>query len=134
MSSNISFALLHTKKTTMLLLFFRVECECCLVLYMCIYLFFQSISLPHLMYSRIYLGNKNLPFLISDLAFLYSYFLSQFIVYLPFLFWGIIIGFCNYNSLHFRTSTISVHKDLSWYRFHLSLIIVVKWSNKDTYG
>lgn len=37
--SNISSVLLHTKKTTFIC---GVECECYLVLYVCIYLFFQS--------------------------------------------------------------------------------------------
>lgn len=32
------------------------------------------VSLLHLMYSRLYLGNKNFPFLISTLAFLYFFF------------------------------------------------------------
>lgn len=41
----------------------------------CVNLPVLSISLPHLMYSRLYLGNKNLPFLISTLAFLYFSFI-----------------------------------------------------------
>lgn len=83
-----------------------------------VHLTVPPISLLHLMYSWLYLDNKNL-LLLSTLASLYFYLLSQFIVYLPFLCWGIIIGFCNYNSLLFGTSSVSDHKDFSWYSFHL---------------
>lgn len=97
-----------------------------------VHLTVPPISLLRLMYSRLCLGNKNLHRRLSTLASSYFHLLSQFIVYLPFLCWRIIIGFCNYNSLHFGMSSVSDHKDFSWYSFHLGLIVVSR-SNKDTY-
>lgn len=81
-----------------------------LVLHVCICPFFQSHY--HTMHSRSSLGNKTHPFLTSILSFIYFYLLSQFIVCLPFLFRGIIIGICNCNRLQFEASTNLVHKKI----------------------